>query len=151
MRGTLTQELSLSIGMLLDDKPIVPRFRIVTGEGNFVLFAARQTRARDQRKSVRFIESFMLWSLARWFVFSEETLERDGAASFLVARDLRLAVRRRVRRSGTCGQVEWLEESAIPPEVMQLLPARSARMNQTQYRQLMLGLGRLSVEIAGPF
>jgi hypothetical protein len=152
MRDILMKELNLSTRMLHEGKPLVPRFRISSGDGNFVLFAAHQKHRRDQRKCERFIKGFMLWTLARWFVLSRETTECDGVASFLVARDLRLAVRRKTaHRARRAARVEWLDESAIDREIITLLPARSAKMNQRQYRELMRDLRCLGVEVAGPF
>lgn len=152
MRDILVKELNLSTRMLHEGRPLVPRFRIVSGDGNFVLFAARQKHHRDQRKSERFIKSFMLWTLARWFVLSQATKECDGVASFLIARDLRLAARRKaVHRPRRAARVEWLDESAISRDIITLLPARSAKMGQRQYQELMLDMRYRGVEIAGPF
>jgi hypothetical protein len=81
----------------------VPRFRIASGDGNFVLFAVDQTPVTDQRRSVRFIKSFMLWTLTRWFVMSQKTSESESVASCLIVRDLRLAFRRQTVPRGGAG------------------------------------------------
>jgi hypothetical protein len=152
MRDILMKELNVSMRMLHEDKPLVPRFRIASGDGNFVLFAARQKHLRAQRKCERFIKGFMLWTLARWFVLSQETTECDGAVSFLIARDLCLAVRRKTaHRPRRVAQVEWLDESVIGREIITLLPARSAKIDQRQYQELMRDLRCRGVEVAGPF
>ena len=152
MRDILMKELNVSTRMLHEGKPLVPRYRIASGDGNFVLFAARQKHLREQRKCERFIKCFMLWTLARWFVLSQETKECDGVASFLIARDLRLAVRcKMTHRSRRAARVEWLDESVIGREILTLLPARSAKIDQRQYQELMRDLRCRGVEVAGPF
>ncbi len=152
MRDILMKELNVSTRMLREGKPLVPRFRIASGDGHFVLFAARQKHLRAQRKCERFIKSFMLWTLARWFVLSQETTECDGAVSFLIARDLCLAVRRKTaHRPRRVARVEWLDESVIGREIITLLPARSAKIDERQYQELMRDLRCRGVEVAGPF
>ena len=152
MRDTLISELKLSARIVREGTPLVPRFRIASGDGNFVLFAPHQKHLNDRRKSERFIKGFMLWTLTHWFVLSSETKDRDGVASILIARDRRLGVMRRLMRDpAKAGGLEWLNESAILPEIANLLPDRRGVIGQRQYQELMSRLRRGGIEVAGPF
>jgi hypothetical protein len=151
MRDTLVSELELSVRIRQGGCPVVPRFRIASGDGNFVLFAPRRRSLRDQQKSERFVKGFMLWTLARWFVLSLERKECDRVVSFLVARDRRLGVMcSPAGGSLKSSCLEWLDEPEIDTDIVRLLPQRSARLGRTLYRELKHVRYR-GIEVAGPF
>lgn len=152
MRDTLLKELQLSMRIMQEGSPVVPRFRISSGDGEFVLFAPAQGTLRAQRESARFIKGFMLLHLARWFIFSSETKKQPGVASYLVARDERLGVARSMKRNPPrFGELRWLDHAAICQGILELLPERSATISGRLYQETLSRLRRKDIEIAGPF
>jgi hypothetical protein len=134
----LIAELEVSKGIVSDGSEVVPRFRIMTPEGQFLIFAELPDEAKERDRRMRLIASFMTWKMAVGFVLSAETSTPDAISSLAVTRDGAGGFMHRIKRGRiiTFGDAEELGVQNVGDDLLALLPKRESAISREQMREL---------------
>lgn len=92
----LIDEMAMSEGIVRDGNEVVPRLRIFTPEGQFVIFVQLPDDARERDRLMKLVARFMAWKMAIAFVLSAEMRSPDAITSFAVTRSERHGIMRRI-------------------------------------------------------
>lgn len=123
MKEKILDELRFSAGIVLSREEVVPRFRVLTPDGEWTVFVPLPDDIGERQRRMQLIYGFMAWKSATAFVMSTELIKPDCVLSAGVGRgDVAVAARPILRKPLTLGQVEWLPASAVGEEVIALLP-----------------------------
>lgn len=123
MRDLLLDELRFSAGIVLSREEVVPRFRVITPEGNWTVFVPLPDDIGERQRRMQLVYGFMAWKLATAFIMSTELMQPDCVLSAGIGRgEVLVAARPILRKPLTLGSVEWLPSSAVGEEVLALLP-----------------------------
>ena len=147
LRELMLQDLAGALAIVRDGREVVPAWRILTPEGDFLILTRFDPDKPDQRERIlALVPRFMAWKMATAFVLTADTWlgperARSGEEAVLaigVSRTERLGVIRRIRR--TPGLVfmppEWLRAEALDENYFRLLP--SGQSNVTTEEAAML-------------
>jgi hypothetical protein len=134
LRDLMFEDLARGFAIVRDGHEIVPTWRIITPEGDFVILTRFDPDKPEQRaRMLTLVPLFMAWKMAMAFVLTTETWlgperTRSGEEAVLaigVSRTERLGVLRRIHR--TPGLVfmppEWLRADSIDENYFRLLPS----------------------------
>src|SRR5450631_2159538 len=134
LRELMLEELAGGLRIIRDGHELVPAWRIITPEDQFVILTRFDPDKPDQReRMLALVPRFMAWKLATAFVLTAETWlgpERsrsgeEAVATIGVSHRERLGVIRRIRR--TPGLVfmphEWLRPESLDETYFRLLPS----------------------------
>lgn len=123
MREMVLDELRFSCAVVLSREEVLPRFRVLSPEGEWTLFVPLPDALGERMRRLRLVHGLMAWKSATAFVLSTELREPDCVVSMGVARDgVLTAARPIIRKPFGLGAIEWLPESAVGDEVVALLP-----------------------------
>ena len=134
MRDLMLADLERGLSIVRDGHEVVPAWRILAPDGDFVILTRFDPDKPDQRaRAFALMPRFMAWKMATAFVFAAETWlgperTRSGEEAVIavgVSRGERLAVMRRIARTPrtSFGPVEWLPPEAVDDTIFRLLPA----------------------------
>lgn len=130
MRATMIEELALSEKIVRDGHEVVPRFRVITPEGQWIVFVPLPDDLEERYRRMQLVGAFMAWKMATGFVLCNELLEPDAICVAYVSRSERvLALRKISREPLSFGEPLWFDGSAIGEEVLQLLPPREVEID----------------------
>jgi hypothetical protein len=134
LRELMLHDLAGALAIVRDGREVVPAWRILTPEGDFLILTRFDPDKPDQReRMLALVPRFMAWKLATAFVLTADTWlgpewARSGEEAVLVigvSRTERMSVIRRIRR--TPGLVfmppEWLRPEALDENYFRLLPS----------------------------
>ena len=155
MRTLLLEELARSEKIVRDGVEVVPRFRIVTPEGEFVVMIQMKDDLADRQERLDLMAAFMAWKYASGFIFSVETWlgpsgalqdagKRQGEAilSFGVSRDERCGAMRTLQRNPLrFSAPTWLGPEHIEPGLLAMLPARETTIDPPTLKLLRKAFG----------
>lgn len=133
LRDLMLADLERGLAIVRDGHEIIPAWRILTPDGDFLILTRFDPDHPDQReRMLALVPRFMAWKLATAFVLTAETwlgpqCTRSGEEAVLtigVSRQQRLGVMRRVRRTPAIvfAPAEWLAADAIDEHYFRLLP-----------------------------
>ena len=123
MRDVALEELRFSCAIVLSREEVVPRFRVMTPEGDWTMFVPLPDDVRERERRMRLVSGFMAWKSATSFILSSELTEPDGVLSAFVGRDeVTCAWRSIIRKPLGVGAIEWLPRTSVGDEVVALLP-----------------------------
>src|ERR1700761_4891430 len=132
LRDLMLADLERGLDLVRDGHEVVPTWRILSPEGDFVIITPFDTDTPEQRaRMFELVPRFMAWKLATAFVLTTETWlgperTRSGEEAVVaigVSRHDRLAVIRRIsRRPLSFGPPEWLPAEALDDTYFRLLP-----------------------------
>jgi hypothetical protein len=139
----LTEEIAWSEAIVRDGEEVVPRFRIFSPEGQYIVFVQFSDEGHEYVHRLRLVKMFMAWKLAAGFVLSAQIKSPEGITSYAVTKDARTGAQRRLERGGTIsfGQLEWLDEGQIDIELSAMLPQRHNTLTTEMMRELDEALG----------
>ena len=130
MRSTMLDELALSERIVRDGHEIVPRFRVITPEGEWIVFVPLPDDLAERQRRFRLVGAFMAWKMATAFVLCNELFEPDAISAAYVSRNERVLVLRKISRKPlSFGEPVWFDGSVIGDEVLQLLPPREVEID----------------------
>jgi plasmid maintenance system antidote protein VapI len=126
-------DLERGLAIVRDGREIIPAWRILTPDGDFLVLTRFDPDHPDQReRMLALVPRFMAWKLATAFVLTAETWlgpqrTRSGEEAVLtigVSRHECLGVIRRIRRTPAIAfaPAEWLGADAIDEHYFRLLP-----------------------------
>ena len=134
LRELVLQDLARAIATVRDGHEVVPAWRILTPEGDFLILTRFDADKPDQReRMLALVPRFMAWKMATAFVLTADTWlgpergrsSEEAVLAIGVSRTQRLGVIRRIRR--TPGLVlmplEWLRADALDENYFRLLPS----------------------------
>lgn len=81
MRDIVLDELQFSCAVVLSREEVVPRFRVVTPDGEWTLFVPLPDDLDERVQRLRLVHGFMAWKSATAFVLSTELRELDCVLS----------------------------------------------------------------------
>jgi hypothetical protein len=141
MWDILLEELALSQRIVRDGEEVVPRFRMFTPEGQFVVLVPLDP---DQERRLRLLHAFMTWKMAIGFILAAETRAPDAITVALVTRNECRGLLRRISRGNpiSFGADEALEARDIGSDLLALLPARASTITVAQQQELSAVFGR---------
>lgn len=123
MREYVLEELRFSCAVVLSREEVVPRFLVVTPDGNWTVFVPLPDALGERLRRLRLVHGFMAWKFATAFVLSTELREPDCVLSAAVARNgVLVAARPIIRKPLGVGAIDWLPEPSVGDEVVALLP-----------------------------
>lgn len=142
MREAVLDELRFSCAVVLAREEVVPRFRVVTPEGDWTVFVPLPDDKGERMRRLRLVHGFMAWKSAVAFVLSTELREPDCVLSAGVARDRVLtAARPIIRKPLGLAAIEWLPESSVGDEVVALLPRGRVLLDEETEAELVRAFG----------
>jgi len=142
MRDVVLGELRMSCAVVLAREEVVPRFRVLTPEGEWSVFVPLPDDLGERMRRLRLVHGFLAWKSATAFVLSTELREPDCVLSAGVARSgVLTAARPIIRKPLGLGAVEWLPESAVGEEVVALLPRGRVLLDVETEAELMRVFG----------
>lgn len=131
MRTTMLEELALSERIVRDGYEVVPRFRVITPEGEWIVFVPLPDDIEERHRRMQLVAGFMAWKLARAFIICTELHQPDAISAAYVGRDERALVLRKISRKPlSFGEPIWFDSSAIGDDVLQLLPPREVEIDK---------------------
>ena len=123
MREILLDELRFSASVILSGEEVVPRFRVMTPEGDWTIFVPLPNGIHERMRRMRLVSGFMAWKSATTFVFSTETIAPDAVFATAIGRSEVLCVARPIlRKPLSVGEITWLKREAVGDEIVTLLP-----------------------------
>ena len=123
MRETIVDELRFSVGIVLSREEVVPRFRVISPEGDWTVFVPLPDDIGERQRRMQLLHGFMAWKSATAFVMSSELLVPDVVISAAVDRnDVLVGARPIVRKPLSVGRVQWLPKESVGDEIVALLP-----------------------------
>jgi hypothetical protein len=147
LRDLMLEDLARGLAIVRDGHEVVPSWRIMTPEGDFLILTRFDPDKPEQREEMlTLVPLFMAWKMATAFVLTAETWlgperTRSGEEAIItigVSRTERLGVIRRIRR--TPGLVfmplEWLQADAIDENYFRLLPSGQSTVTEEQAEML---------------
>ena len=142
MRAKMLEELALSERIVRDGAEVVPRFRVITHEGEWIVFVPLPDALEERQRRMQLVGAFMCWKLATGFILCNELSQPDAISVAYVGRDDRALVLREINRKPPAfGAPQWFDESAIGHEVLQLLPPREVEINKALAEELQCVFG----------
>lgn len=143
MRDVLQDELAMSERIVRDGAEVVPRWLILTPEGEFSIMTPMADDMADRIKRFDLMSAFLAWKAATGFVFSVETWLGDAGAlqeesarqgeaivSFAITRHEQLGAMRLIRRDPLgFGDPQWLGPGHVDPMLSGVLPAKAATID----------------------
>jgi hypothetical protein len=152
LRELMLEELAGGLRIVRDGHGIVPAWRIITPEGQFVILTRFDPDQPDQReRMLTLVPRFMAWKRATSFVLTAETWlgperTRSGEEAVVaigVSHRERLGVMRRLRR--TPGPVfmppEWLRPEFLDETYFRLLPSGASEVTTEEAEMLAVIFG----------
>jgi hypothetical protein len=158
LRNLMLEDLERGLAIFRAGHEIVPSWRILSPEGDFVIVTPFDPDKPDQREQMlALVPRLMAWKLATAFVLTTESWlgperTRSGEEAVLtigVSRHERLGVIRRVRKTPgvAFAPPEWLPADALDENYFGLLPyGRSIVTTEEAKRRA----ARAAVELTGP-
>lgn len=130
MRKVLLEEMGVSEAIVRDGHEVIPRFRIFTADGDFVVLLPLSDDASERQRRIRLVGLFMAWKLATNFVISGELHAPDAISSFFVGRHQREGLFRLIERGPpiSFGAIRPLGEGEVEAVLIALLPQRETAM-----------------------
>jgi hypothetical protein len=133
LRNLMLEDLERGLAIFRAGQEIVPSWRILSPEGDFVIVTRFDPDKPDQREQMlALVPRLMAWKLATAFVLTTESWlgpERthsgeEAVLSIGVSRHERLGVIRRVRKTPGVefAPPEWLPADALDENYFRLLP-----------------------------
>ena len=155
MHDPLRDELAASERIVRARAEVMPRWRIITPEGEFVVMTQMGDDMADRAQRLALMSGFMAWKAATGFVFSVETWlggagthqddgRRQGEAivSFAVTQDGTHGAMREIRRDPLrFGPPQWLGPEHADPMVLDLLPGKAAAIDAPTLARLKMAFG----------
>ncbi len=134
----LAEEMELSERIVRSGHQIVPRFRVLTPEGDFLILVPLPDEPIERERRMRLVAAFMALKLARAFVLSSELRTFDAVCSFWVSTDKKVGLLHRFTRgpSVSFGKDEWLDDADAGNDVLSLLPQRETELSEAMVREL---------------
>jgi hypothetical protein len=122
--------MGVSEAIVRDGHEVIPRFRIFTADGDFVVLMPLSDNATDRYRRIRLVGHFMAWKMATGFVISGELHAPDAISSFFVGRHEREGLFRLIERGSpiSFGELRTLREGEIEAVLIALLPQRETAM-----------------------
>ncbi len=143
----MLEDLARGLAMVRDGHEIVPTWRIIAPEGDYLILTRFDPDKPEQReRMLTLVPLFMAWKVAMAFVVTTETWlgperMRSGEEAVLaigVSRTQRMGVLRRIRR--TPGLIfmapEWLQPESIDEQYFRLLPSGQSTVSDEQATML---------------
>ena len=134
LRDLMLEDLARGLAMVRDGHEIVPTWRIIAPEGDYMILKRFNPDKPEQReRMLTLVPLFMAWKMATAFVLTTETwlgpermrLGEEAVLAIGVSRTQRMGVLRRIRR--TPGLIfmapEWLQPESIDAQYFRLLPS----------------------------
>jgi hypothetical protein len=129
----LDQEMALSESIVAKGVDVVPRFRIVTPEGEYQVLVQMRDDPLDRLARLKLVAAFMAWKFASGFVVSGEHTEPAGIFSFAVSASSVEGVFRSIERDADgkliVGQPIKLDQAQCDPEFVLMLPDAAAAID----------------------
>jgi hypothetical protein len=127
-----------SEAIVRDGHEVIPRFRIFTADGDFVVLMPLSDNAADRQRRIRLVGHFMAWKMATNFVISAESHAPDSISSFFVGRHEREGLFRPIERGPpiSFGKIRALGEGEVEAVLIALLPRRETAMTFDGIAQL---------------
>ena len=133
LRNLMLEDLERGLAIFRAGHEVVPSWRILSPEGDFVIVTRFDPDKPDQREQMlALVPRLMAWKLATAFVLTAESWlgpERthsgeEAVLTIGVSRHERLGVIRRVRKTPSVGFAppEWLPADALDENYFRLLP-----------------------------
>jgi len=151
MKSIMLEELAYSVVIARHALEVIPRWRIATPEGDYVVYT-RFADDEDQRAHAFWlISKFLIWKMSPGFIMtgkSRLTKKRwrraaEAIASVGVSRNEACGVLLRITREPelSFGELEWLAEDHIDPAYRQLLPANDAQLTTAELTMVLIAFG----------
>lgn len=147
LRQMLREELEWSERVVAKATDVVPRFRVITPDGDYHILVQMRDDPLDRLARLKLVAGFMAWKMASAFIVSGETTEPAGIFSFAVAADSVEGVFRSIEHDAdgkvTIGQPVALDQEQCDPEFVLMLPDTTAEIDADTMAQLekVFGLG----------
>ena len=140
----LAEEVRLSEEIVRGRHALVPRFRVITSEGNFIILVPLPDEPIERERRMRLVAAFMALKLARAFVLSSELRTFDAICSFWVSLDKKVGLLRRIVRGPpiSFGVDEWLDDADAGEDILALLPQRETQLTAPMIRELLHVFGK---------
>lgn len=123
MRETILEELRFSVSVVLSREEVVPRFRVISTEGDWTVFVPLPDDVAERERRMRLLHGFMAWKSATAFVMSTELKVPDVVLAVAVTReDVACACRPIIRKPLGVGAIAWLPPGSVGEEIVALLP-----------------------------
>lgn len=123
VKDKMLEELRLSVGIVLSGVEVVPRFRVMTPEGDWTVFVPLPDDMAERQRRMQLLYGFMAWKGATGFIMASELVEPDCVIVGGVSRnEVLMAARPVLRKPLTVGPIEWLGPEMMGDEVVALLP-----------------------------
>lgn len=137
MHDLVERELCFSCGVIRDGHDVVPRFLVVTPDGEYTIFCPPPDSKEVRFARMNLVRRFMTYKLATSFVMSSELVDPDAVSAVAVARGaaiagVKLIERKPLQFSGT----QWLDADQIGDEVPSLLPARHEELSAAEIAEI---------------
>jgi len=144
MRTTMLEELAVSERIVRDGHEVVPRFRVISPEGQWIIFVQLPDDLAERARRFNLVSAFMAWKLATGFILCNELYQPDSISAAYIGRDDCALVLRKINRKPlSFSEPIWLDRGAIGDEVIALLPPRELEIDAVQAAELqrLFGIG----------
>ena len=143
----LREELARSERIVASNFDVMPRFRIMTPDGDYSILVPMLDDPQDRLARLKLVTGFMAWKMATAFVVAGENTDPNGIFCFAITHDYVDGVYRMIQRDGagvaTLGQIEPLSHQQCDPVFIEMLPTERAEIAAETLAKLekVFGLG----------
>lgn len=133
----LGEEFAMSARIVAQGEEVVPRFRIFSSEGEYLVPTRMLGDPADRDSRQRLVAGFMTWKMAHSFVVSGETVKPDAVFSVYVTRDMAFGQMRLLdRQSKTLGRGTVLLDYDCDPAYRLMLQSGCTTMDAAMMGEL---------------
>jgi hypothetical protein len=138
LKKVLLEEMGVSEAIVRDGHEVIPRFRIFTADGEFVVLMPLSGNAADRHRRIRLVGHFMAWKMATGFVISGELHAPDAISSFFIGRHEREGLFRLIERGPAISfsEIRALGEGEVEAALISLLPQRETALTSDDIAEL---------------
>lgn len=143
----LTEEMEWSERVVAKDTDVVPRFRLITPDGDYHILVQMKDDELDRLARLKLVAGFMAWKMASAFIVSGETKDPAGIFSFAVAPGTVAGVFRSIERASTgevtIGPPVTLGPDQCDPLFILMMPGPTTEIDAETMAQIeeVFGLG----------
>ena len=133
MHAVIEKELSRSRTIIAGGSELVPRFRIMTPDGDVTIFVQLPDDEVTRAGRMQLVQDFMAVKMATSFIMASELVKPDASVAIHVTRDGMVAGLQVITRSPlTFGPVCWLDRDQIGDDLTAMLPAKVTAVTPEQ-------------------
>lgn len=133
LRALIVEELSFSQKVIRSGHEVVPRFRMLTSDGEISIVVPMPDDTAARLERLKIVHGIMVLKMASSFIHASELVEPDAVAAVAVTFEAATGALQRIQRAPlSFGAPEWFGAEGIGDELLELLPKLGEELNEAE-------------------